>query len=96
MFRLMFAPKATPGKGEILVLDQIYGTFNSYTVDLEKRKLRTSLSPNLKRFSYMSYEEMIQCEKESWDVKNLKYTIDQYGNLEMDVPEGYKVLVILK
>ncbi len=96
MFRLMFAPKATPGKGEIPVLDQIYGTFNSYTVDLENRKLKTSLSPNLKRFAFMTYKEMIQCEKEGWDVKNLKYNIDHYGNLEMDVPEGYEVLVILK
>ena len=34
--------------------------------------------------------------KEGWDVKHLKYTIDQYGNLEMDVLEGYEVLVILK
>lgn len=96
MFRLMFAPKATPGKGEIAVLDQIYGTFNSYRVDLENRKLKVSLSPNLKRFSFMTYDEMIQCEKEGWDVKHLKYTIDQYGNLEMDIPEGYEVLVILK
>ena len=96
MFRLVFAPKATPGKGEILVLDQIYGTFNSYRIDLENRKLKTSLSPNLKRFAFMSYEEMIESEKEGWDVKHLKYTIDRVGNLEMDVPEGYEVLVILK
>lgn len=96
MFRLMFAPKATSGKGEIPVLDQIYGTFNTFKVDVENRKLKTSLDPNTKRFAFMTYEEMIQCEKEGWDVKHLKYTIDQYGNLEMDVPEGYEVLVILK
>ena len=83
-------------KGEILVLDQIYGTFNTFKVDVENRKLKTSLDPNTKRFAFMTYEEMIQCEKEGWDVKHLKYTIDQYGNLEMDVPEGYEVLVILK
>lgn len=96
MFRLMFAPKETPGKHEINVLDQVYGTFNSYRVDLEKRKLKTSLSPNLNRFAYMSYEEMIQCEKEDWDCKHLSYTIDQFGNLEMDIPENHEVLVILK
>ena len=96
MFRLMFAPKATPGKGEIPVLDQIYGTFNSYRVDLENRKLKVSLDPNTKRFSFMTYDEMIKCEKEGWDIKNLNYTIDQFGNLEMDIPEGHEVLVILK
>jgi len=96
MFRLMFAPKATHGKGEIAVLDQIYGTFNSYTVDVENRKLKTSLSPNLKRFSSMTYDEMIQCEKEGWDCKKLNYTIDQFGNIEMEIPEGYDVMVILK
>ena len=96
MFRIMFNPKATPGKGEIPVLDQIYGTFNTFKVDVENRKLKTSLSPNLQRFAFMSYEEMIKCEKEAWDVKHLKYTIDEDGNLEMDIPEGYEVLVILK
>jgi hypothetical protein len=39
---------------------------------------------------------MIALEKESWDYKNLSYTIDEDGNLEMDIPEGYEVLVILK
>lgn len=96
MFRLMFAPKATPGNGEILVLDQIYGTFNTYTVDVENRKLKTNLSPNSKRFSFMTYDEMIQCEKERWDWKKLNYTIDGDGNLEMDIPEDYDVIVILK
>ena len=96
MFRLMFAPKATPGKSEIPVLDQIYGTFNSYTVDVENRKLKTSLRPNIKRFPYMCYKEMIQCEKEGWDVWHLNYTIDRVGNLEMDISEGHDVLVILK
>lgn len=92
----MFAPKATPGKHEILVLDQIYGSFNSYTVDLENRKLKTSLSPNRERFFHMTYEEMIACEKEGWDVKKLNYKIDSNGNLEMDIPEGHEVFVILK
>ena len=96
MFRLMFVPKATPGKGEITVLDQIYGTFNSYTVDMENHKLKTSLSPNLKRFSFMTYDEMIQCEKDGWDCNKLNYTIDRVGNLEIDIPEGHDVLVILK
>ena len=96
MFRIMFAPKATPGKHEIPVLDQIYGTFNSYTVDPENRKLKTSLSPNCERFFHMTYEDMIACEKEGWDVKKLNYKIDRKGNLEMDIPDGYEVLVILK
>ena len=92
----MFAPKETPGKHEITVLDQVYGTFNSYRVDLENRKLKVSLDPNRHNFENMTYEEMISLEKEGWDIKNLNYTIDQYGNLEMDIPEGYEVLVILK
>jgi hypothetical protein len=92
----MFAPKATPGKHEIPILDQIYGTFNSYTVDPENRKLKTSLSPNRERFFHMTYEEMIACEKEGWDVKKLNYKIDRNGNLVMDIPEGHEVLVILK
>lgn len=96
MFRLMFAPKSTPGKREIHVLDQIYGTFNIYTVDVENRKLRTSLSPNLQRFENMTYKEMIECEKEGWDAKHLNYSIDHFGNLEIDIPEGYDVVVILK
>lgn len=96
MFRLLFAPKATPGKGEIVVLDQVYSTFNRYTVDLENRKLRVSLDPNRQRFENMTYEEMIKCEKEAWDVKNFNYTIDEWGNLEIVIPENHEVLVILK
>jgi hypothetical protein len=44
----------------------------------------------------MTYEEMIALEKEGWNIKNLNYTIDQFGNLEMDIPENHEVLVILK
>ena len=95
MFRLMFAPKATPGRGEILIIDQGFGVINNFTVDMDNRKLRTSLDPN-RNFRHMTYAEMIACEKEGWDVKHLSYSIDDMGNLEMDIPEGYEVLVILK
>ena len=91
----MFVPKATPGKGEILIIDQIFGVINNFTVDIDNHKLRTSLDPN-RNFGHMSYEEMIVCEKESWDVNHLSYSIDDMGNLEMDIPEGYEVSVILK
>ena len=33
---------------------------------------------------------------EGWDCRKLNYTIDRVGNLEMDIPEGYDVIVILK
>ena len=95
MFRLMFAPKTTPSKGEIVILSKVFSDFNMFHIDLDNKKLRVSLDPNYKN-GHTSYEDMLTCEKEGWDVKHLKYTIDQYGNLEMDVPEGYEVLVILK
>ena len=95
MFRLMFAPKATPGKGEITILSKVFSNFNIFRIDMENKKLRVGLEPNINN-GHTSYKDMIALEKEGWDIKNLNYTIDQYGNLEMDIPEGYEVLVILK
>ena len=95
MFRIMFASKATPGKGEITILTKVFSNFNIFRIDMENKKLRVHLEPNINN-GHTSYKDMIALEKESWDFKKLSYTIDEDGNLEMDIPEGYEVLVILK
>ena len=95
MFRLMFKNKADKKSREIPVLDKVFSDFNMFTIDPVNKKLRVSLDPNVKNGHY-SYDEMLACEKEGWDVYKLSYTIDNNGNLEMDIPDGYEVLVILK
>lgn len=95
MFRLMFKSKIDKKAREIHVLDKVYSDFNMFTVDPVNNKLRVSLEPNVKNGHY-SRKEMIDLEKERWNWKHLNYTIDDNGNLEMDIPENHEVLIILK
>lgn len=43
MFRILFAPKATPGKNEKPILDQVYCKFNTFNIDLEKKRVGCGL-----------------------------------------------------
>jgi hypothetical protein len=99
MFRIMLAPKATPGKGELPVFDKVYEDFNIFKIDVDNRILRVGLSVNEKqRYGDFHWDDMVECLKEEWDVYGIKYEFDG-GNSSMvtvHIPEGYDVIVVLK
>lgn len=94
MFSIRFAPKATPGKGEIPVFDKVYEDFASFTIDLEKRRIRVPLHVNSKQL-YMSHQEMFENLKFWWDISKLHYEKDG-SVVYVYIPEDHEVLVILK
>jgi len=99
MFRIMLAPKATPGKGELPVFDKVYEDFNIFKIDIDNRILRVGLRVNDRQPNYcFHWEDMVECLKEGWDVYGIEYEFDG-GNSSMvtiHIPEGYDVVVVLK
>ena len=99
MFRIMLAPKATPGKGELPVFDKVYEDFNIFTIDVERKVLRVGLRVNDRQMNgRFHWGDMVECLKESWDVWGIKYEFDG-GNSSMvtvHIPDEYDVLVVLK
>lgn len=99
MFRLMFAPKATPGKGELPVLDKVYEDFNIFTIDVDNRILRVGLSINEKqRYSVFNWHTLVEFLKEGWDACGIKYEFDGGSSsmVTIHIPDGYDVIVVLK
>ena len=94
MFRVLFAPKATPDRNEITVLDLVYGKFNTFTIDLENRELKVWMSPNTNR-GIRSYEEMELYVKEEWDAKKLEYRFEG-AIAHIKIPEGHEVITQIK
>ena len=100
MFRLFFEPtKETRGTDhrDKMVLDKVFEDFNDFNIDLDRRVLRVSIKPNTKN-GYYKWDEMMQYLKEGWDVYKLSYRL-VYPNgslVEIDIPEGYTVRVVLK
>lgn len=90
----MFAPKATPGKGEKEVLNMIYGKFNTFTIDTENRELKVWIEPNIDN-GYRTYEETELYMKESWDAHKFEYWFEG-AIAHIKIPEGHEVLTILK
>ena len=98
MFRLMFAPKATPGKFEIPVLDKVFEDFNIFKIDMNKRIVRVGLSVNPNQGGCLSWDEMVKCLTEGWDVYKVKYEFDgENGSMvSIHIPDGHEVIVVLK
>lgn len=99
MFRLMLAPKATPGKGELLVFDKVYEDFNIFKIDIERRILRVGLRVNEKQmYGDFNWHTMVECLKEGWDIYGIEYEFDggDSSMVTIHIPEGYDVLVVLK
>jgi hypothetical protein len=97
MFRILFAPKATPGKNEKPILDQVYCKFNTFNIDLEKRELVVALYPNIEN-GYSTFEDMEKFVTEWWDIDKIEYSFDG-GNsaiVRIMIPEGYEVLTVIK
>ena len=94
MFRILFAPKATPNRNEITVLDLVYGKFNTFTIDLENRELKVWMSPNTDR-GIRSYEEMELYVREEWDTKKLEYRFEG-AIAHIKIPEGHEVITQIK
>lgn len=99
MFRIMLAPKATPGKGELLVFDKVYEDFNVFKIDIERRILRVGLRVNEKqRYDDFDWDTMVEFLKESWDIWGIKYEFEggHSSIVTIHIPEGYDVVVVLK
>lgn len=99
MFRIMLAPKATPGKGELPVFDKVYEDFSIFKIDVDNRILRVGLRVNDRQINgRFRWEDMVECLKEGWDIHGIEYEFDG-GNSSMvtiHIPEGYDVSVVLK
>lgn len=99
MFRIILAPKATPGKGELPVFDKVYEDFNTFKIDADNKTLRVGLSVNEKQmYGGFNWHTMVEFLKESWDVWGIKYEFEggHSSMVTIHIPEGYEVLVILK
>ena len=99
MFRIMLAPKATPGKGELPVFDKVYEDFNVFTVDVERKLLRVGLRVNSSHmYGGFRWENMVECLRESWDAWGIGYEFDGGSSsmVTVHIPDGYDVLVVLK
>jgi hypothetical protein len=97
MFRLFFEPIEKNEERELMVLDKVYEDFNDFQIDLNRRVVRVNLKPNINN-GIRTWEEMMSCLKEGWDIYKLTYR-QVYPNgslIEIDIPVGYNVRVILK
>lgn len=97
MFRLFFEPIEKNGARELMVLDMVYEDFNDFQIDPNRRVVRVSLKPNINN-GIRTWEEMMTSLKEGWDIYKLTYR-QVYPNgslIEIDIPIGYNVRIILK
>ena len=95
MFRLFFEP--IEKNGELMVLDMVYEDFNDFQIDTNRRVVCVNLRPNINN-GIRTWEKMMTCLKEGWDIYKLTYRL-VYPNgslIEIDIPVGYNVRVILK
>lgn len=88
MFRILFAPKETPNKNEVNVLDTNYGKFSSFLIDTETNELKVWIQPN----GPMTFEELETRLKERWDIRNIKYKIKD-GIVHIKIPENHEVMI---
>ena len=97
MFRLMFTPTDKTNKRDLCVLDQVYEKFNIFKIDPDKRIVHVGMDPNIEH-GYRSYDEMEELLKEGWDIYKLEYKFIEgyHGVVEIKIPEGYEVTVVLK
>ena len=88
MLKILFAPKETPNKNEIHVLDTICGKFNSFLIDTETNELKVWIQPK----GTMTFEELETRLKERWDIRNIKYRIED-GIVHIKIPKNHEVLI---
>lgn len=99
MFRIMLAPKATPGKGELPVFDKVYEDFNIFKIDVDNRVLRVGLRVNDRQMNgRFHWKDMVECLKEGWDIYGIKYEFEggHSSIVTIHIPDGYDVIVVLK
>lgn len=95
MQRIMLAPKATPDRGEKLLIDDCFTKFNTCYIDAAEKKLKVSYSPNYNS-CIRTYEEATEEIKQRLDIKGIKYEIENNCLLTVYIPDDCEIFVQFK
>jgi len=98
MFRLLVEPNEPKGSADYIpVFDKIYEDFNTFKIDPDSRTIEVDLSIKENHIGRLTYTEMQDLLKESWDHYKLKYEFAPYPSsmVKVFIPDGYHIQVIL-